>query len=145
MRKIKIKRIHKNAIIPKYAHRGDVGFDLCSVEDWNIKPGDIQMVRTGLTIQLEYGYEMTVRQRSGLSIMFPNYIVIGIGTVDTSYRGEIMIPIINNRKDDRNFIIKAGDRVAQGVISPIIIPKIIEVDELDETDRGINGFGSTGL
>jgi len=156
MKMLYVKKLHKNAVIPKYQHKGDVGFDLSSVEDYNIKPGESQMVKTGLSIKLPYGYEMTVRQRSGLSITYPNYIMIGIGTVDTDYIGEIMIPIINNRRDDKNFVIKIGDRIAQGIISPVLILEIYEVDELVPTDkgfmitknstkRGTSGFGSTGL
>ena len=146
MRKLYIKKLHKDAKIPKYVYKGDVGFDLSSIEDCLIHCGGYKMVRTGLAIKLEYGYEMTVRQRSGLSIIYPNYIAIGVGTIDTSYRGEIKIPVINNRADGKSFVIKKGDRIAQGVVSPIVMPEIIEIEEFtDETYRGSNGFGSTGV
>ena len=145
MRKIYIKRIHKNAKIPKYAYKGDVGFDFASIFMHSIEPGEVEMVHTGLLFKLEDGYEMTVRQRRGLSIIYPNYIAIGIGTVDTSYRGEIIIPIVNNNKDNKLFTIYPGDRIAQGIISPIIIPEIIEVDKIYSTNRGSSGFGSTGI
>jgi len=142
---LKVKKLHKNAKIPKYIYKGDVGFDLSSAHDYNIKPDRMEMVKTGLAFKLPSYYEMTVRQRSGLSRMFPNYIAIGIGTIDRGYIGEIMIPVINNRKDNKSFVIKVGDRIAQGVISSILIPNIIEVDELMPTERGSQGFGSTGL
>lgn len=145
MFELRIKKLHKNAKIPKYVYKGDVGFDFSSIEHYDISPGEVKMVRTGIAMKIPYGCEMTVRQRSGLSKMFPNYIAIGIGTVDNSYIGEILIPIVNNRRDDKVFEIKPGDRIAQGIISPVIIVKIKEVDELMPTERGSGGFGSTGI
>jgi len=135
MRKLYVKKLHENALIPEYIYKGDVGFDFSS---------QITMVRTGLSFKIPQYHEMTVRQRSGLSKKYPNYIAIGIGTIDTSYIGEIMIPIVNNNKYNI-FDIKVGDRIAQGVISPIITPEIIEVGELIPTERGSAGFGSTGV
>ena len=144
MRRLYVKKLHENAKIPKYVYKGDVGFDFSSIFDYTIVYGQIIMVRTGIAVKIPQYHEMTVRQRSGLSRKYPNYISIGIGTVDTSYIGEIMIPIVNNNKHEL-FVIKIGDRIAQGVISPIIIPEIIEVDELIPTERGSAGFGSTGI
>jgi len=141
---ILVKKLHRLAKIPKYVYTGDVGFDLSSILDYRISYDQIVMVRTGIAIKIPSYHEMTVRQRSGLSRKYPNYIAIGIGTIDTSYIGEIMIPIVNNNKHE-DFIIKIGDRVAQGVISPVFVSKIIEVDELESTERGSQGFGSTGL
>jgi len=102
------------------------------------------MVNTGIAVRIPDGYEMTVRQRSGLSKLFPNYIAIGIGTIDIGYVGEIIVPIVNNTKD-KNFIINIGDRIAQGIVSPVLNPEIVEVNELIPTERGSNGFGSTGV
>jgi len=144
MEKLYVKKLHENAVIPEYIYKGDVGFDFSSVEDYRIVYNQITMVRTGLSFKIPQYHEMTVRQRSGLSKKYPNYIAIGIGTIDTSYIGEIMIPIVNNNKYNI-FVIKTGDRIAQGVISPIIIPEIIEVEELIPTERGSAGFGSTGV
>ena len=143
--KLLVKKLHINAKIPKYIYKGDVGFDFTSIQPHSISPGQMEMVKTGIAVKIPYGYEMTVRQRSGLSRMFPNYIAIGIGTIDGGYIGEIMIPIINNRRDSKHFIIRTGDRIAQGVVSPILIPEIEEVEELLPTERGSMGFGSTGL
>jgi len=144
MIELQVKKLHRLAKIPKYVYTGDVGFDLSSILDYRIVYDQVVMVRTGIAIKIPSYHEMTVRQRSGLSRKYPNYIAIGIGTIDTSYIGEIMIPIVNNNKHE-DFIIKIGDRVAQGVISPVFVSKIIEVDELESTERGSQGFGSTGL
>ena len=100
------------------------------------------MVSTALQVEIPKNSELTIRQRSGLSKTFPNYIAIGIGTIDTDYRGQILIPVINNSTID--FIISKGMRIAQGIVSPIIRCVIEEVDKLSETDRGEGGFGSTG-
>lgn len=145
MKYLYVKKLHEKAIIPKYQYYGDVGFDLSSIYMHSIKPGEIELIHTGLCFKIPYGYEITVRQRSGLSIMYPNYISIGIGTIDTSYLGEIIIPIINNRRDNKIFEINPGDRIAQGVLSPIMVTEIIEVEELEKTERGSKGFGSTGV
>jgi dUTP pyrophosphatase len=140
---LKIKKLLDDAIVPKYETDGAVAFDLCSIEDRTIYFNQMKMVHTGLAVQIPEGYEMTVRQRSGMSLKYHNYIVISIGTIDQDYRGEIMVPIIN-RMSKEVMRIKKGDRIAQAVISPIIRCEIKLVDELDSTDRGSGGFGSTG-
>ena len=139
---LKIKKLHPDAIIPQYTTKGAVAFDLHALEDtdiWEFRPPTF--VRTGLAVEIPEGFEMQVRQRSGLSIKWPNYIVICVGTIDQDYRGEIMVPI---RTDKKAWNIKRGDRIAQAVISPVTIANIIEVDELSDTDRGSGGFGHTG-
>lgn len=140
---VKFKKINDLAIIPEYKTDGSVGFDFHSTEDMLVLPGGGCMIHTGLLVELPSGYEMTVRQRSGLSMSFPNYIAIGIGTIDWDYRGEIKIPIFNHHQFDE-MRIKTGDRIAQGIISPVEKVKIIEVDVLSETERAEGGFGSTG-
>lgn len=144
MRKLKIKKLHKDAIIPEYSTKGSVAFDICALEDYVvIKNTGVSFVRTGLAVALPDGYEMNVRARSGLSLKYPNYIAIaGGGTIDTDYRGEIKVPVINHSKN--RWIIKKGDRIAQCVINKIERVLIEEVEELDETERGTGGFGSTG-
>lgn len=142
--KLYVKKLHEKAIIPEYIYKGDVGFDLSSIQKQFIVPRQLKMIRTGIAVRIPEGYEMTVRQRSGLSKLFPNYIAIGIGTIDRGYTGEIMIPIINNTRYE-NLTIEIGDRIAQGIISPVLNPEIIEVEELTPTERGSNGFGSTGI
>jgi dUTP pyrophosphatase len=138
----KVKKLHKDAVIPKYATEGSVGFDLHALKSTTVYPGFLLMIHTGLSFSIPEGFEMQVRQRSGLSLKFPSYIAIGVGTIDSDYRGEIMVPIQNNTH--KNFEINAGDRIAQAIISPVYIAKFIVVDELDETKRGVGGYGHTG-
>lgn len=139
---LKVKKLYDDAVIPWYSTDGAVGFDLHSYEDVTLKSGEMKIVCTGIAVEVPEGYEMTVRQRSGLSIFHPNYIAICIGTIDSDYRGEIKMPIINNA--DLTFTIKKGDRIAQCVISPIIRCYIKEVQKLSETKRNTSGFGHTG-
>ena len=141
--KIKFKKLRENAIIPKYMTDGSVGFDICAANNMTLAPQGVGIVNTGIAVQIPENTELTIRQRSGLSIRYPNYIEICIGTIDFDYRGEILVPVINNNPSF-NFVIKAGDRIAQAILSPIIRAEIEEVDELDDTGRGAGGFGSTG-
>lgn len=142
--KVKIKKLHKDAIIPEYQKVDDAGFDICSDIDTNIYPGNKpKMITTGISIEVPKGYVLTIRQRSGLSIIYPNYLSIGVGTVDSGYLGEIFVPVVNNSSSVWG--IKRGDRIVQGIIHPIIQAQFEEVNELSKTDRGEEGFGSTGV
>jgi len=138
---LKIKKLHKDAIIPKYATSGSVAFDVCALEDYTIF-SDVIKVRTGLAVQLPTGYELQVRQRSGMSCEYKNYIANCIGTIDSDYRGEIMVPISNN--SNKRMVIQKGDKIAQCLVKKCEIVKFLEVDELDKTERGAGGFGHTG-
>lgn len=140
---LKVKKLDENAIIPKYATKGSVAFDVCALDDMLIISGmPVVLVRTGLAFSIPEGYEIQVRQRSGLSVNYPNYLANCIGTIDSDYRGELKIPIsINNRK---RWNIKRGDRIAQCLLKKAEIPELLEVEELDETERGSGGFGHTG-
>lgn len=144
---IKIKKIDEKAVIPKYATKGSVAFDLHALinnDSGSIRlhPGHNFMIKTGLAFEIPKGYEMQVRQRSGISVKYPNYIAIGTGTIDQDYRGEIMIPVVNNSKS--LFYINTGMRLAQAIISPVMIANFMIVDELEKTKRGAGGFGHTG-
>lgn len=154
--KIKIKKLHKDAIIPKYAHEGDSGFDLFALEEIVIPAGETKLIGTGLSFEIPLGWELQVRPRSGLSLKTPLRISNSPGTVDASFRGEVCI-ILTNIADNHyksefgNLIygcgdqhIKKGDRIAQGVICPIIQAEFELADDLENTERGSNGFGSTG-
>jgi len=145
MRKLLIKKLHEDAVIPKYATEGSVAFDICALEDNILIYGmGVRLIRTGLAVSIPEGYEMNVRARSGLSIKYPNYIAItGGGTIDSDYRGEIKVPIVINNSKSR-WDIKKGDRIAQCLIKKVEYVLMEEVDELDETKRGTGGFGSTG-
>jgi len=146
--KVKIKKLHPEAEIPKYAHIGDSGFDLVAIEDVLLYPGETKLIKTGLAISVGLGYELQVRPRSGLSLKTPLRVANAPGTVDSSYLGEVCV-IITNIDPDRNPLsnpqhVKKGDRIAQGVVQAVERVDFVEVKELDETDRGQNGFGSTG-
>jgi len=139
---LKVKKLHKNAVLPKYKTDGSVGMDFCSMEDVMIPPGSHAMIRTGISVELSEYTEMRMRQRSGLSLEYPNYLMIGVGTIDSDYRGEIMVPVINNTTNI--WYIKKGEAIIQGVVGPYFRCNIIEEKELSKTERGEGGFGHTG-
>ena len=148
---IKIKKLHNDAIVPKYQTSGSSGFDLHSIEDINIEPRMTALIKTGFCMSIPEGYEMQIRPRSGLSLKSKLRIANSPGTVDSDYTGEIAIIIDNIKSEDYTnpsgldiIKIKKGDRIAQGVIVPIIRAIFEEVNELPKTDRGTSGFGSTG-
>ncbi len=143
MPKIKIKKIHPNAIIPKYAHEGDAGMDLSSVGNIVIKPGEIVLVPTGLKLELPFGYELQIRPRSGLALNKGITLPNSPGTIDYGYRGELKVILINHGKE--NFHIKPRDKIAQAVLNKTETAEIEEVNELNNTSRGEGGFGSTDL
>jgi len=149
---LKIKKLDEKAIIPKYAHEGDAGFDLSAIvfeKTWDgytdtitVLPGERYIAKTGLAFAVPNGYELQVRPRSGLAYKHGITVINSPGTVDSSYRGQVMIILLNTGLEP--FEIKTGDRIAQGVINKLPTVSIREVDELDETERGVDGFGSTG-
>ena len=139
---LKIKRIKENAILPKYAHNGDAGMDLFSTEKYIIPPNHRVLVSTGLQVEIPKGYEMQIRPRSGLALKHGISLPNSPGTVDSGYREELGIIIINH--GSKPFTINPRDRIAQAVINKIETPQIIEVSELSKTPRG-KGFGSSGI
>lgn len=159
--KLKIKKLHPEAVIPKYQTKGASGFDLHALEDVSIMPGETKLVKTGIAVAVDVGYELQVRPRSGTSLKTPLRVANSPGTVDADYRGEVCV-IVTNTADDHfhdgsgNLStalwrsseyaqnIKKGDRIAQGVICPVLQVEFEEVENLDETERGSGGYGSTG-
>ncbi len=143
--KLFIKKLQSDIEIPKYMTEGAAGMDLCAAveNDTILKKGEIKLIPTGIAISIEKGYEAQIRPRSGLAIKHGISLVNTPGTIDSDYRGEINIIMINFGQDD--FLIKRGDRIAQMVINKIETPSIIEVESLDDTLRGKGGFGSTGI
>lgn len=139
---INVKKLDKNAQIPKYATSQSAGFDFCSVENCTIKPTERRLVKTGLAISFPSGYELQVRPRSGLALKHGITCLNSPGTIDSDYRGEIMVLLINHSSQD--FEIKIGDRIAQGVLNEIKQASFCQTDSLDDTDRSTGGFGSTG-
>lgn len=140
---INVKRLSKDAILPCYAHDGDAGMDLFSNCEVTIAPGETKLIKTGIAIELPVGYEAQVRPRSGLALKNSITVLNTPGTIDSGYRGEVGVILINHSKDD--FIVEKGMKIAQMVITSYVSARLSEVDELSDTDRGIGGFGSTGL
>ena len=139
---LKFKRIHPNAVLPAYAHPSDAGMDIRSVADMTVPARGRALVPTGLVVLLPPLYEAQVRPRSGLALKHGITVLNTPGTIDSGYRGEIGVILFNS--SDVDFQVKKGDRVAQVVIAPVTQPVIEEAQEIDETDRGAGGFGSTG-
>lgn len=145
--KIFIKKLNhgKDLPLPCYMTNGAAGMDLyaCVDEEVVIEPMKIKLIPTGISMSIPEGYEAQIRPRSGLALKHGISIVNTPGTIDSDYRGEIKIIMINF--GDKPFLVKRGDRIAQMVINKIETPEIIETDNLTETERGKDGFGSTGL
>jgi dUTP pyrophosphatase len=142
--KIKIKRLDEKAQIPEYQTEGSAGFDFHSLDTMKIPKGQTRLIRTGLGFEIPEGYQLQVVPRSGYSLKTPMRVSNSPGCVDSDYRGEVCIILQNTSDSIVPFDIKAGDRIAQGIISPIIQADFEEVEDLTETDRGEGGFGSTG-
>jgi len=143
MKKILFNKLHLHAQIPAYQTAGASGFDFHSVEDVTLKRGEVALVSTGLAVEVPEAFELQIRARSGLAAKKGVFLVNGIGTIDSDYRGEIKI--ILSTCSDEPVVLKAGDRIAQGVVMHIEKVGIEEAEFLTETDRGEGGFGSTGL
>lgn len=128
--------------LPAYATDGAAGMDVVSAEDVTLAPGARHAVATGLSVAIPHGYEIQVRPRSGLAFKYGVTVPNTPGTIDSDYRGELKVLLINHGSE--TFAIKRGDRVAQLVVAPVTRGTWLEVSELDETARGEGGFGSTG-
>lgn len=140
--KIFIKKLSPLATIPNYQTEEASGFDLHSIEDIILKPNERKLIGTGLAFEIPKGYEIQIRPRSGLAYKYGISVLNSPGTIDSDYRGEIKVLLINH--SDTDFEIKIGERIAQGVIQEVIQAKFEEVEELNKTARGAGGFGSTG-
>ena len=140
---LSFRRIHPDAVMPAYAHASDAGMDVRSVRELVIPPGGRALVPTGLVVNLPAGYEAQVRPRSGLALKAGVTVLNSPGTIDAGYRGEIGVILANFGQDD--FKVNVGDRIAQLVIAPVLQPVVVETTEVDSTDRGAGGFGSTGV
>ena len=128
--------------LPDYATAGAAGMDVLAAEDVSLEPGARHAVATGLAFAIPHGYEIQVRPRSGLALKHGITVPNTPGTIDSDYRGELKVILINHGAD--TFEIKRGDRVAQLVLAPVTRASWLKVDELDHTERGEGGFGSTG-
>ena len=144
MVKILVKKFNKNIKLPTYKTSGSSGMDLVAHVKGkiNIKPGKIAIIPTGIAIAIPINYEIQIRPRSGLAAKKGISVLNTPGTIDSDYRGEIKIILINSSK--KSFVVKSGDRVAQMILSPVAKGKFKKVKILPRTIRGKGGFGSTG-
>jgi dUTP pyrophosphatase len=144
MTEVRILRLAHGADLPlpAYETAGAAGMDLRATEATVLQPGARTLMPTGFAIALPPGFEAQVRPRSGLAVKHGVTVLNSPGTIDSDYRGEIKVPLINH--GEAEFKIARGDRIAQMVIAPVVQAKWIEADTLDETSRGTGGFGSSG-
>lgn len=145
MNKIEIKCVaSEGAVIPEYKTSGAAGADICAFlsEPVIIKKGSRAMIPTGLFFSIPQGYEIQVRPRSGLATKNGVTVLNTPGTIDSDYRGEVKVILVN--LGDEDFEVKNGERIAQIVVAPVTIGVFEQVSSLDETERGAGGFGSTG-
>jgi len=148
--KLQVKKLREDAILPTRGSDKASGLDLYAVEDIKIYPGETVLVKTGIAFGIPEGYEIQVRPRSGLSLKTLLIVKNSPGTVDQDYKGEcaVIMHLLVHQEifgfGNVPYQIKRGDRVAQAVLCPVVLPELEEVTELDQTNRGSGGFGSTG-
>lgn len=142
---IRVKRLDHGAGLPMpaYATSGAAGMDICAAENLTLRAGKRHAVATGFAFAIPDGYEVQVRPRSGLALKHGITCLNTPGTIDSDYRGEVKVILAN--LGDEDFVINIGDRIAQIVVAPVTQGIMIEVDALDDTERGTGGFGSTGV
>ena len=145
MELLKIKKLKESAKVPSRGTQGSAGLDLCACidEPITLKKGDKAVIPTGIAIGLDDPhFAAFIYARSGLAIKHGIGLLNSVGVIDSDYRGEICVGVI--KQTDPEYTIEPFERIAQMVISPVELPEILEVPNLDETDRGAGGFGSTG-
>ena len=140
---LKILQLDRRAIIPEYQTPGSAGFDFHCLEDVSLRAGEVTLVRTGLAVEVPPGFELQVRARSVLASRQGIFLVNGVGTIDSDYRGEVKIIMSTCLSSPVH--LKAGDRVAQGILAPVERAQIVQTTRLAESPRGVGGFGSTGI
>ncbi len=143
--KAEIKIISKSGILPTYETEGSAGADLRAYleEPVTLQPGERRLVPTGLFVELPVGIEAQIRARSGMAIKHGIGLVNGVGTVDSDYRGEWNVPLINFSNEP--YTIHNGDRIAQVVFASYVKGEFVVTETIDETERGAGGFGHTGI
>ncbi len=129
--------------LPRYETPGAAGMDVCAAQNGSLAPGTRALIGTGFAVAIPEGYEIQVRPRSGLALKCGISVLNSPGTVDCDFRGEVKVLLANH--GDSDFAIARGDRIAQLVVAPVQRGVMVEVDSLDDTDRGDAGFGSTGV
>lgn len=144
MNTIRVKKLDPRAILPTYGSAEAAGADLyaCLTEPLTIHPGEVAWITTGIALEIPKGCAGLVYARSGLACKRGLAPANKVGVIDSDYRGEIKVVLLNHGKEDQ--VIAHGERIAQFVITPVLTPVYEEVTELDNTERGVSGFGSTG-
>lgn len=145
IRKLKIKKVRENAKIPVRATEGSAGYDLyaCIDEPITLKAGETAIIPTGIAIGLgNPNYAAFIYPRSGIAIKHGIGLLNSVGVIDSDYRGEICVGVINQISEP--YTIQPLERIAQMIIEPVELPELVEVSDLDDTSRGVGGFGSTG-
>jgi len=143
---MKIKLIHGDSVLPKFAYDTDSGVDLYSVDEFVIPSMGRQLIPTGIVIDVPENHEIQIRSKSGLALNQGLFVLNSPGTVDQGYTGEIKVILFNTNKED--FIVTNGMKIAQAVLCPVVCGKwidIVKVSEVENKDRSDNGFGSTGI
>lgn len=142
MIEIPVQRLHDDAVVPQRAYAGDAGIDLAACESAELGPGERAIVGTGLAVAIPDGYAGFVQPRSGLAARHGISIVNAPGLIDSGYRGEIRVVLLNTDRAE-SFSVEPGMRIAQLVIVPVPAVELVEHDELPESERGVKGFGSS--
>ncbi|WP_121021673.1 dUTP diphosphatase [Helicobacter vulpis] len=143
MPRVKIQKLHPKARIPAYQSSGASGFDLHALEALQIAPSAVALVRTGLAVSLEQGFELQIRSRSGLALRDQIVVLNSPGTIDSDYRGELQVILMNLSR--RVFSIQPGDRIAQAILCQVFSAQFELVTQLETSARGCKGFGSSGI
>ena len=142
MIELEILRLRDDAVVPERAYAGDAGLDLSTCERIELPPGERIVAPTGLAVAIPEGYGGFVQPRSGLAARSGITVVNSPGLIDSGYRGEIRVVLLNTDRE-RTFVAEAGDRIAQLVVLPVPELRVREVDELPASERGVRGFGSS--
>ena len=142
MIELPVRRLRDDAVLPAPAYAGDAGLDLSACERVELGPGERATVGTGLAVAIPDGYAGFVQPRSGLAARHGITIVNAPGLVDSGYRGELQVVLLNTDRATR-FVVEPGMRIAQLVVMPVAVPELTEVDELPASERGVRGFGSS--
>lgn len=140
--KVRVKRVRANARIPEYQIKGDSGADIYAAVQCTLSPSERKAIPTGLSVEVPPGYEIQVRSRSGLAVNAGIFVLNSPGTIDSGYRGEIKVILMN--LGERPYEIKVGQRIAQIVLAPTVTAEFELSSKLADSERGENGFGSTG-
>jgi dUTP pyrophosphatase len=139
---VRVRRLHAGAVIPERAYEGDAGLDLASCEHAVLGPGERAVVATGLVVEIPDGYAGFVQPRSGLAARHGIGVVNSPGLIDSGYRGEIRVVLLNTDRESE-FTVEPGMRIAQLVVAPVASVRVVEADELAASERGARGFGSS--